>query len=59
MFRVTRVRITKFKNYEGLPVVENLGRDLMLRGDVSNINSGGRTLITHKRSLEETVELWE
>ncbi len=54
-----RTRITKFKIYEGMSVTENLGRDLMLRGDDSNISSGDRVLITHKGSLEETVELLE
>ncbi len=54
---MTRVHITKFKIFEGLSVAENLGRDLMLRGDDSNISSGGRALITHEGSLEEAVEL--
>jgi hypothetical protein len=55
----TRARVTKFKSYEGLPVAENLGRDLILRRDDSNVSSGGKALITHKGSLEEAVELRE
>ncbi len=54
-----RVRITKFKSYEGLTVTENWGRDLIPWGDDNNIRSGDRVLITHKGILEEEVELWE
>jgi hypothetical protein len=40
-------------------VDENLVRDLILRGDDSNVNSGDRTLIKHKGNLEVAVELRE
>jgi hypothetical protein len=59
MFSATRAHITKFKIYEGLPVTENLNRDIIFGRDDRNINSGGRVLIMHKDNLKEEVELWE
>jgi hypothetical protein len=49
----------KLKIYEGLPVDENLNRDLILSRNDRNVSSRGRVLITHKGSLEEEVEVWE
>jgi hypothetical protein len=48
-----------FEIPEGLPVVEYLLGDPVLRGDDSNVSFGGRALIPHKGSLNEAVELWD